>query len=102
MACSQCGVCCRLFMINLTEEEYRSGRYKTLFDEFVDDFQEAELIGANNLAQKEDESCIYLENNKCLIHDTKPQSCRGFFCDSKAENFKVMIKKIKEYKKNHN
>ena len=64
MGCKQCGVCCRLFLINLTEDEYKSGRYKTMFDEFVHDFQEAEMVGANILKQKEDGSCFYLRDGK--------------------------------------
>lgn len=97
MKCSQCGVCCRLFMINLNEEEYRSGLYKTMFDEFVDDFEEAEFSGANLLEQKEDGSCIYLKDNKCSIHDWRPKSCRPFFCNSKEEKFQSMINKINEF-----
>ena len=99
MKCSQCGVCCRLFLINLTEEEYRSGRYETMFDEFVPDFEEAEMVGANVLKQKEDNSCIYLKEGKCHIHSFRPQSCRNFFCDSQDPKFKDMIKKIDEHKK---
>lgn len=99
MECSQCGVCCKLFLINLTQEEYNSKKYKTQFDEFVPDFQEAELTGANILAQKQD-NCIYLKKNKCSIHSYRPQSCRNFFCCSKDEKFKSMIEKIKDFKKN--
>ncbi|MEE9525214.1 MAG: YkgJ family cysteine cluster protein [Candidatus Woesearchaeota archaeon] len=99
MNCSQCGVCCRLFLINLSEEEYNSKKYKTMFDEFVPDFQEAELIGANILKQKEDNSCIYLKQEKCSIHSSRPKSCRNFFCDSKEEKFQSMIEKIKNFKK---
>lgn len=100
MECNQCGVCCRLFMINLTEEEYKSGRYRTLFEEFgiVDDFEEAELCAANVISQNEDESCIYLKDNKCSIHQNRPNSCRNFFCESKDSQFKNMIEKIKDYK----
>ena len=99
MNCTQCGTCCKLFLINLTEQEYRSGFFKTMFDEFVPDFEEAELVGANVLAQKEDGSCIYLQNNKCSIHHQRPQSCRNFFCDSDKEDFKEMIEKINNHKK---
>ena len=28
-SCSQCGICCRLFLINLTQKEWMSGKYKT-------------------------------------------------------------------------
>ena len=70
-----------------------------MFDEFVEDFEEAELTGANILAQKEDnKTCIYLENNKCSIHNHRPQSCKDFFCDSKKERFKAMIEKINNSK----
>ena len=104
MECSQCGVCCRLFLVNLTEEEYKSGKYRTLFDEFgiVDDFEESELVGANILAQKEDGSCIYLRDNKCSIHEDRPRSCRNFFCSSKNKRFREMILKIGEYKNKQN
>ena len=99
MNCIQCGVCCKLFVINLNEEEYGSGRYKTVFEEFgVVEFTEAEMTGANLLAQQEDESCIYLEDGKCSIHDSRPQSCRKFFCDSEDPWFKQMIEKIEKVK----
>lgn len=99
MKCNQCGVCCRLFVINLTEEEYKSGRYRTMFEGFgiTDDFEEAQLTCANTLSQKEDESCTYLKDNRCSIHENRPESCRNFFCDSKDHRFREMIKKIKAY-----
>lgn len=66
-----------------------------MFNEFVEDFEEAELVGANVLAQNDDESCIYLKDNKCSIHDDKPQSCRKFFC--KLKEFRKMAEKIEKY-----
>ncbi len=98
MECSQCGVCCKLFWINLSKEEYLSKRFKTMFNEFVPDFEEAELVGANILAQNDDGSCIYLINNKCSIHKNRPVVCTKFFCDSKEEHFQDMIKKINKEK----
>lgn len=100
MECIQCGVCCRLFLINLTEEEYKSGRYKTQFEEFglVDDFVEAEFCAANIIKQKEDGSCIYLNDRKCSIHETRPKACRDFFCKSKDKKFEAMIDKINKKK----
>ena len=98
--CNKCGVCCKIFHINLTKEEYGSKKYKTVFEsiEHVNDFLEAEMIGANIVAKNEDESCIYLKNGICQIHENRPQSCRNFFCNSKKEEFKEMIKEIEEYK----
>ena len=101
MNCSQCGVCCKLFVINLNEAEYRSGKFKTVFQEFgmVDNFEEAELIGSNLLAQQEPTiTCIYLKDSKCSIHQDRPQACRNFFCESKEEWCQGMIEKIKRYK----
>ena len=96
MICKECGVCCKLFLINLSKEEYNSKEYKTMFHEFVEDFQEAELTGANILKQKEDGSCIYQKENKCSIHNKRPQSCRHFFCDSEKQQYQEMIKEIKK------
>ncbi len=99
--CFECGICCKLFLINLNEEEYKSGNYKTQFEEFglIDDFEEAELCGANIIKQQKDGSCVYLKKGKCSIHVTRPGSCRSFFCTSKNKDFKIMIDKINEYKK---
>jgi Fe-S-cluster containining protein len=98
MECGQCGVCCKIFLINLTKDEYKSGRYKTVFDEYIDDFEKAETVGANILAQNGGGECSYLKDRKCTIHKYRPASCRAFFCDSKEERFQNMINEIKDYK----
>mgnify|MGYP003346442842 CR=1 FL=1 len=102
MPCQQSGDCCRLFYINLNEEEYRSGRYQTMFQDLgqIDDFELAESAGATILAQNEDGSCIYLKNNLCSIHSIRPHVCRPFFCDSKEPRFQAMIADIAQFRKN--
>lgn len=94
--CSQCGLCCKLFLINLSEKEYLSGKFNTQLQKFdiISNFRKAVSCGANILAQKSGGSCIYLENNNCSIHKTRPQVCRKFFCTSKAKQFKEMIEQI--------
>jgi len=96
--CTQCGICCSLFLINLNKKEYYSGKYKTQFEEFglINNFLEATSCGANLLKTKKDGSCIYLQNNKCSIHQNRPQTCREFFCNSKEPRFKEMIRQIKK------
>jgi len=95
--CSQCGLCCRLFSANLTEEEYRSGKYRTQFEKFglIDDFSKAAACGANILKQKENGKCIYLKGNRCSIHKIRSQVCREFCCSSKLKKFRKMIEQIK-------
>ena len=96
--CNGCGLCCKLFYINLSKEEYQSGKYKTELGEFgkIENFNEARSCGANLLAKKPDGSCVYLENNKCSIHAERPGVCRNFFCTTSAKKFKVMVDSIKE------
>ena len=96
--CLECGLCCRLFLINLGEEEYRSGQYKTQLSEFglIDDFRLASACGSNILKQEEDGSCFYLKEKKCSIHEIRPQVCRDFFCTSKLKKFRKMIKQIEK------
>jgi len=90
-------------MVNINEEDYYSGKYKTIFADLNLNlpFAEAELVGANILAQHEDESCIYLKENKCSIHKDRPRVCRAFFCESKDPEFKEMVIKVNEYKRKH-
>jgi len=87
-----------LFPVNLSEKEYNSGKYKTILQEFgiIKNFSKAKKNGANLLAQKNDGSCIYLEGNNCGIHDSRPQACRDFFCTSKENKFREMIKIISD------
>ncbi len=67
-----------------------------MFDEFVPDFEEAEMVGANIL--KQEDGCIYLKDKKCSIHSFRPRSCREFFCDSKEPRFRKMIENINQSK----
>lgn len=99
--CTQCGSCCKLFYINLDENEYQSGKFNTIFgsESAIEDFSGASDCGANFLAKNDDGSCVYLKNNTCSIHNDRPKVCREFFCDSKSENFKEMRRIIREDKR---
>lgn len=96
--CWACGLCCRLFLINLNEKEYKSGKYKTVFEKYgiIEDFKKAARYGANIIAQKEDGSCFYLKGELCSIHKTRPVVCRKFFCTSKNKDYKEMNRILKE------
>lgn len=96
-SCNGCGLCCKLFYINLSKKEYESGRYKTMFEEQgkVESWKLAKESGANLLAKREDVSCVYLKDNKCGIHNNRPEVCRDFFCTTKAKKFKKMVEIVK-------
>jgi Fe-S-cluster containining protein len=69
-----------------------------MFEEYgkMSNFSEAENCGANLLAKKNDDSCVYLIDNLCSIHADRPNVCRDFFCTTKAKKFEGMVKIIKE------
>ncbi len=92
LKCKMCGLCCKLFLINLNKEEYYSSKYLTVFNdiEIIDDFKFASEYGANILKQKNDGSCIYLKNNICSIHEKRPEVCRNFFCMGTEDKYKEM------------
>jgi len=96
-ACRSCGSCCRLFLINLTEKEFNSGAYLTGSDslDHFDDFASIEEFGLNILKKNEDESCIYLKDNKCSVYENRPEVCRDFSCGSDRNEFSEMIEEIK-------
>lgn len=99
-SCTGCGVCCKLFLINLSQKEYESGSYQTMFfqNDFIESFKQAKKYGAHLLAKKNDGSCIYLNDKKCSIHSTRPFVCRQFFCNSQNKRFSGMVKLIKQVK----
>ena len=82
-----------MFLIPLNEREYRSGNYSTHLGAFgfMDDFEEVASCGANILEYTEAGSCIYLRDNKCSIHPSRPQACRAFSCQSTDPAFSQMI-----------
>jgi len=96
--CRGCTVCCKLFLINLTGEEYRSGSYRTHLEAFgfIDGFSMAKLVGANLVQQRSDGSCVYLKGSRCSIHGTRPRSCRDFFCSSHSRKLAGMIADIEQ------
>jgi Fe-S-cluster containining protein len=98
LSCSQCGLCCRLFIINLTKKEWLSDEYETELKKYfaTDDFKTIQKYGGNILKQQENGSCIYLHDNLCSIHKKRPQSCRNFYCTSTLKKYKGMISLIKE------
>ena len=64
--------------------------------EKLDSFELAEDCGANLLEKKGDGSCVYLEGNKCGIHEDRPEACREFFCTTEEDKFQNMVEIIKE------
>jgi Fe-S-cluster containining protein len=96
--CKLCGKCCKIFYINLNKKEYNSGKYKTIFENIakVKSYKKATKCGANFLAKDKAGNCVYLKNNICSIHKTRPQVCKDFFCSSKNKKFKNMIEIIKK------
>jgi len=93
-------VCCKLFLINLSEKEYLSNQYKTQFNKKISpkNFKKALSCGAATLKQKKDGSCIYLKDKQCSIHKRRPAVCRGFFCSSPLKKYQSMIRQINTHK----
>ena len=80
-----CGVCCRIFYIPLTEEEFNSGKYEVELESHRKDFSFVQKNGLNIL-KKNENGCVYLKDNKCTIHDDKPKFCKDFNCDEEKHD----------------
>jgi Fe-S-cluster containining protein len=98
--CNQCGVCCKLFLINLNEDEYFSRKYVTehIYHPEITNFSEVEDYGLNFIKQNIDGSCFYLKDNNCSIHEVRPAVCREFFCTTTEPKFQQMVRGIAEFK----
>ena len=89
MDCNTCGAkCCKILKeVWVTDEDIEriSSRTGLKLEEFaVFDRKVYILIRKND-------SCLFLENDKCKIYDFKPKVCNEFICD-KDEAFLRRVK----------
>ena len=71
-----CGAeCCSNFVI-LTDEEAKSREYEMMRRINPKDGQQFWT-----LKQSLDLKCVYLDERKCSIYETRPESCREWTCD---------------------
>jgi hypothetical protein len=80
--CTGCGQCCKIadgyVRIHSSELMEISNFLDIPEEEFV---QRYVLSGENDqydLKSHEDGSCIFLEQNRCMIYDVRPEQCRTF------------------------
>lgn len=74
MECGKCYDCCSNLSPFLTQEEFESGKYMYTLISTPDNKP------AIAVPRKEDNSCFYLQGNKCSIYKNRPTSCRQFDC----------------------
>jgi Fe-S-cluster containining protein len=70
-SCRMCGNCCRFKTIPVNEEDI-----KRLIDSGFHDFHE--VRGGENVLKRINGRCLYLADDKCLVHDVRPSVCRNF------------------------
>jgi len=70
-ACTMCGNCCRLRIIQITEEDIKRMEKEGLKDFHV-------KSGNEYWMRRENGRCVYLKDDKCSIHKIRPQICRNF------------------------
>lgn len=68
--CNGCTACCRGSEVTVTEEEAERLGYENT----------RELYGRRVLAHQSDGACVFLENDRCGIHEQRPETCRVFDC----------------------
>lgn len=92
--CTQCGECCRHVFQSIPIESldlYRIAKYLRDHDGGIDSMDEVLLKYAVPVTlhqsgyflfmlktAAEDEHCVFLKENKCLIHPVKPRACRTY------------------------
>ncbi len=79
--CQECGMCCRLPQgyVEISEEEALIlANYLALDSErFLKQYCHADN-GQIRLQEKEDKSCIFLEENRCSVYEVRPLQCQTF------------------------
>ncbi|MEA1993902.1 MAG: YkgJ family cysteine cluster protein [Euryarchaeota archaeon] len=71
--CQQCGECCKSRWVPLTLSDILRIKNEAPSEEFLLVWNEKELV----IERREwDNGCVFLEDNKCSIHEIKPLICR--------------------------
>ena len=82
LACERCGACCRWpgeVRISPPEIQALAGYLKISEQDFVQAYTRLRKDRRGlALLERDDHSCIFLENNLCLVHAVKPAQCRDF------------------------
>ncbi len=78
--------CCRNWTINLTWDEYNSGRYEAQARVFHSEETDGQgnVIGSYEMYEMQQDMegrCVYLDDNcRCRIYQQRPRVCREYTC----------------------
>jgi len=68
--CTLCGNCCRLRIINLTKEDINRLQAAGKKDYIA--------VGGEPRLKRVNGKCIFLKDDRCLVHEHRPKVCREF------------------------
>jgi Fe-S-cluster containining protein len=77
--CTECANCCRVTEVGITEKDVEklAKFVGTSRREFVEQFTALDGSGAAILKRNEN-GCVFLENNLCTVYQARPQNCANF------------------------
>src|SRR5579863_4003906 len=77
--CSQCGNCCRVATVRITERDVERllrhlgmGRSEFLATYTVESEDEGRIL------RRKEEGCVFLEGNLCRVYEARPDTCQRF------------------------
>jgi Fe-S-cluster containining protein len=79
--CQRCGACCRLEgYVYVSEADVKKLCSFLNIDEaaFTDKYTQLSKNRRLALKSRQDDSCVFLENNRCAVYDARPFQCEGF------------------------
>lgn len=80
--CQRCTACCKWpGDVRIEEDEIApiAAHLGLMEDDFLDRFTRLRTNRQGlSLIERENHECIMLVNNSCIIHEVKPEQCRGF------------------------
>ncbi len=99
--CRGCGDCCRgEGFVSVTLEEMRrmSALLNISEEEFLEHYAFRSAFGDYWLKEQENRDCIFLRNNRCLVHEAKPAQCRNFPYTWSNEDSSTVCPALKQLK----
>lgn len=79
MRCLECGSCCR--------DSGKHGHACVVTGKDIANFKAISVFdGFQWVILYENGACPFLSNNKCLVQELKPTSCKKYFCEKAINN----------------
>jgi Fe-S-cluster containining protein len=78
--CTQCANCCCMTRVNVTDDEIDdiARHLRVTSTQVRQEYTEIDPIDHKRLLRQPSDTCVFLDNNLCIVYEARPRPCREF------------------------